>query len=473
MKKWIARIAIVFVICLAFIVVLNWSFIKQIATFTPIFMPRSGRTPANEAEARLQDIEYLAKLLDYDRSFDEAARIEFEQLIASSKQDATTMSLADLYMLGRKATALADNGHTGMNIWPVRGIFNSVGVRYYYFQDGLYVVRALAEYEQLIGGRVTEIDGQPIDTIFTALNAYSGGTAQWRDVLSVILLESPELLHAVGLVGSSDGYTLTVVDQAGVPLQVELTAQMPQNPENIPAPLAIKALAAEGWPVEGDEWVHSLQVESNDLLPLYLQQMDQLYMWAPQQDGGGYIRLQQVFNGQEQSMDTFFDENLKPLPDGSLPYLVVDLRANDGGDFTLFVEIAKWLPEKVAEDGHLYILVGPETFSAAIDIIGLLKYHGGEKVIIVGSPMGGREQFWGERGLDFRLPNSEFFVGYATGYHDWANGCQDHPYCFTQFLKHGAAVGSLAPTHIIEPTYADYVAGQDVVMEWVYQQERP
>ena len=473
MKIWLVRLTILLAVGLVILIAAKWSLIKQIATFSPIFMPRSGPAPANEAEARLQDIEYLAKLLNYDRSFDEAARTEFEQLITSSKPDAATMSLADLYMLGRKATALADNGHTGMSIRHVRLDFNSVGVRYYNFQDGLYVVRALAEHEQLIGGRVVEIDGQPIDTIISALNAYSGGTAGWRQTNSVILLESPELLHAAGLVDSSNGYTLTVVDQSGATIQVKLSAQMPQAPENIPSPSTIKTLAAEAWPIEGDEWVHSLQVESDDLLPLYLHQMDQLHMWAQLQDGGGYVRLQEIIDAQDQSMETFFDENLRSLPDGSLRYLVVDLRANDGGDSTLFVEISKWLPNKVADDGHLYIMVGPETFSAAINVTGLLKYYGGEKSIIIGSPMGGREQYWGERGLPFILPNSGFQVSYATGYQDWANGCDDHPYCFTQFLKHGVAAGSLAPTQIIEPTYADYAAGRDVVMEWVYQQERP
>ena len=473
MKKWIARIAIILGIGLIIIVALNWSLIKQIATFSPIILPNIGRAPADEAEAHLQDIEYLGRLLKYDRSFDEAAKMEFEQLIASSKQDVDSMSLADLFMLGAKATALADNGHTEMFAWPIRGQFNSVGVRYYYFQDGLYVVRALAEHEQLLGGRVVEIDGQPIETIFTALNAYSGGTAVWRQLRSVILLESPQLLHVADLAASPDGYTLTVADQSGDTLQVELNAQLPSASENIPFPRTNKNLDADAWPVEGDEWVRTLQDISADEVPLYLRQTDQLYMWTPLQNHGGYVRIQAMVNGQEQSMGSFFDDNLKPLPDSSLQYLVVDLRANDGGDFIWFVEAAKWLPNKVADNGRLYILVGSQTFSAAVNGTGLLKYYGGEKAIIIGSPMGGREQYWGEFGLDFRLPNSNFKVNYATGYHDWENGCEDHPYCFTQFLKHGVAAGSLAPSHIIEPTYAEYAAGQDVVIEWVYQQELP
>ena len=472
MKNLMFALSILVVVSLI-IVAVNWATINQIATFSPIILPNFGLAPTDEAEARLQDIEYLASLLDYDRSFDEPARTQFEQLMASSRQEADTMSLAQLYLLAAKATALADNGHTGVNLTPIRRDFNSMGVRYFMFQDGLYVVRALAEYEPLIGGRVIDIDGQPIDTILTALESYFGGTTGWRQMKAVTLLESAEILHAAGLAISPSGYTLTVQNSQGATLHVELSAQMPQTAENTPYLGAMKILDAEALPGEEDRWVRSLQVESDNLLPLYLRQTDQLYMWAPVQNGGGYLRLQNIWNTDEQSMSAFFEENIKPLPGGSLRYLVVDLRANDGGDFTLFVDIAKWLPGKVADDGHLYVIVGPQTFSAAINSTGLLKYYGGEKTMIIGAPMGDREQYWGERGLPFVLPNSGFSVGYATGYYDWANGCEDHPYCYTQFLKHGVAAGSLTPSHMIEPTYADYAAGRDIVMEWVYQQELP
>lgn len=64
------------------------------------------------------------------------------------------------------------------------------------------MVRALAEYEALIGGRVLEIDGQPIDSIMTALNVYTGGLERWRELQLLFLLESAEILNATGLVGS-------------------------------------------------------------------------------------------------------------------------------------------------------------------------------------------------------------------------------------------------------------------------------
>lgn len=471
MKKMIARISVVLVIGLVFVVALNWSIVKQIATFSPIILPNFSSTPADEAEARLQDIKYLASLLKYDRSFDETARNQFEELMESSRQEVETMSLAQLYLLAAKASALADNGHTSVSLAPAQRDFNSIGVRYYHFLDGLYVVRALEEQQQLIGGRVIEIDGQPIDAVLSTLKSYFGGVEEWRQLKAIMLLESPEILHAAGLAMSPTGYTLTVQDQYGSTRDVELTAQQAAKDTFVRKPWM--TLKGEALPDEGDAWVRSLQYESDDLLPLYLQQIDQMYMWVPIQNDGGYLRMQAMLNSEQQSMSAFFEEEIKPLPEGSLRYMVVDLRTNDGGDFSLFVEIAKWLPGKVAADGHLYIVVGPQTFSASVVGAALLKYYGGEKASIIGSPMGDREQFWAERGMTFRLPNAGFLVNYATGYHDWANGCAEHPYCFTQVLIHGVPAGSLVPSYIIEPKYSDYAAGRDVVMEWVYQHELP
>ena len=137
---------------------------------------------------------------------------------------------------------------------------------------------------------------------------------------------------------------------------------MPEPGDATVTDKSIRNLDAQTLPDEGTGWVTALQAGPGDDLPLYLQQPAQTFMWEPLQGGGGYVRLQAMENSRDQSMDTFFEENLKPLPDGSLQYLVVDFRANWGGNAILFVETAKWLPGKVADDGQLYIVVGPQTF---------------------------------------------------------------------------------------------------------------
>lgn len=234
MKKRIVRLSVALSIGLIVVLIMKWSLIRQIVTFHPLIVPRIGFAPSSESEARLQDLDYLGTLLEYDRSFDEKARKQFLQLLSKGKEEVETMSPASLYLLAAKAAALADNGHTGINLLTVQREFNSTGARYFHFRDGLYVVRALAENEQLIGARLLEIDGQPIDSVLADLNSYFGGADGWRQMQALLLLESPELLHAVGIANSPTSYTLTVIDRLGFTDQVKLNAEMPNILEAVP-----------------------------------------------------------------------------------------------------------------------------------------------------------------------------------------------------------------------------------------------
>jgi hypothetical protein len=54
--------------------------------------------PRDAKEANLQDLEYLARILDYDRSFSDEARVEFMRRVALLKQRAATLSRGELLM---------------------------------------------------------------------------------------------------------------------------------------------------------------------------------------------------------------------------------------------------------------------------------------------------------------------------------------------------------------------------------------
>ena len=470
MKIWFARVGLSLLVLLVLVMALNWRIVRQIIVFNRIVVPYIGPSPESDEDARLQDIEYLSRLLDYDRSFDEGERAAFEAMMETGRQHAAEMSPAELYVFTAKAVALANNPHTNISVANAAQFFTPVGVRFFQFQDGLYVVRALAEHEELVGGRVLELDGQPIEEVLAELESLTGGTEGWRRIWAVMHLEYPEIMHAAGVAERADGYTLTVEDENGNRRIADIPVQAQIKPDDR---LPLATLEAGVLPDESGAWVYSLPDLPAASVPLYLQHTDQRFWWTSLDGDGGYVRIMKTFNTREQSLAGFFEENIRSLPDGSLQYLVVDLRTNPAGDLTLFADIAKWLPEKVAADGHLYILVGPQTLSGGLIPVAMLKYYGGERAIVVGEPMGDGAQFWAERGTPFTLPNSGFGIGYATAYHDWANGCEDHQHCYTQAQIHGVPAGDFSPSVIIEVDYASYAAGRDPVMEWVLQQESP
>jgi hypothetical protein len=86
--------------------------------------------------------------------------------------------------------------------------------------------------------------------------------------------------------------------------------------------------------------------------------------------------------------------------------------------------------------------------------------------------MGDRPRFWAERGTSFRLPNSDFAIGYATALHDWSKGCDGEQWCFTDHAGHGVAAGALSPDLIIRQSYTEYEKGMDPVVETILKLER-
>ena len=120
----------------------------------------------------------------------------------------------------------------------------------------------------------------------------------------------------------------------------------------------------------------------------------------------------------------------------------------------------------------VYVISGPTTFSAAIVTLAQIKKYAGERAIVVGEPVGDRAQFWAERGTAFVLPNSNQYLRYSTGYHDWEKGCteEEEPHCYPASRDEAANIGSIAPDKTIQPTFAQYAAGEDVVLDWILSQ---
>jgi hypothetical protein len=71
--------------------------------------------------------------------------------------------------------------------------------------------------------------------------------------------------------------------------------------------------------------------------------------------------------------------------------IVLDMRANGGGDLLLVRDFMIAWPSKVP--GRILVLQGTRTGSAAIASIAYLEQAGGEKVILVGGPPGDRLMF--------------------------------------------------------------------------------
>ena len=171
-------------------------------------------------------------------------------------------------------------------------------------------------------------------------------------------------------------------------------------------------------------------------------------------------------------MPDWLEEQAQTLRDNPADYLVLDLRANEGGDYTLAMSVAREIGELVKPDGRIYVLVDGDTFSAGIVTAYFALHSAGERGVLVGEPMGDDLQFWAEGGgSPMVLPNSGIRLFASTGYHDWENGCTDWSRCFWVNILFGVELGSVRVDISAPLLFSEYERGIDSGMEAILPSE--
>jgi hypothetical protein len=422
----------------------------------PTFPP-----PRDDAEARRQDLDYLAQLPTLDRSFTSATQSEFEQRIAALRARAADLSPAQFLMGIAEAVARANNGHTILKSSAWREKLNSSPVRLGWFSDGLYVIRATTPYVALLGRHVLAIDGLDPAALDHESTRYFGGTPEHAHAWNTILLESPQALHVMHPEAPDDRLSLRLSDAQGQEQTAELPPVLPKDalPSSVPArllsPVPLRTEPPGAW--------HTVLDPEHNLPPSLREPWRSLYTTRLREGRVLYLHLW-----------TISDEDVAPVgaairaaaggsSDPPWQQIILDLRFDPGGDYTRVYRAIRALPEQVAPNGRLRILTDNTTFSAALVSAAWARYFGGKRANIVGETVGDRMTFWAE-GLPVRLPNSGITIYIATGYHDWARGCRELR-CYWPNYYYDVAVGDLNPDVPIGWRFDDYRRGMDTVLE--------
>jgi hypothetical protein len=433
--------------------VLDW---RYHATLSKPTLP----PPTDAAEADRQDLDYLARLPSVDRSFAPAASAAFEQRIATLRTRAGGISRAELVLGAAEAVALADNGHTNVDPDAWRALLASVPVRFAWFADGLYVVRATSAYGSLLGSQVLAIDGRAPSLLDAETRRYFGGPPEHAHAWNVLILESPEALHAMHPGAPEDRLVIRVRDPAGPERTIELPAILPKDTFGASVPARLLSPVPLG--VEkGTDWRALLDADA--VVPPSLRAPRQLFYSTELPGRVLYMHLWQVRDDDNRTLDAAIRNAVGPSNAPRWPCIVLDLRFNGGGDYTTAYGAIKSLPDRLVPDGRLMILTDNTTFSAAIVVAAWARHYTGARAKIIGERIGDRLAFWAE-GRPIELPNSKLPVSVATGYHDWANGCREYR-CYWPNFYYDVAAGNLEPDVVVGWRFDDYRRGVDTVLE--------
>lgn len=393
-----------------------------------------------------------------DKSFSPAATREFNRIIDQAIANVGSLDPLGFWMTLARALAVSGNGHTMVN--GDNPPFPSLPIHVWWFRDGLYIVRAQPEYDYLLGARIEKIGRDTPEQALAAVTPYISGHSPWVRSMSPDYLRIPALLHRLGITASDSETQLTVQlwgrsgsQQVSLPL-----ASMPDPTDGWGALRPEPASQKGRWPGV---------IDSVKSVPLtYQEPVNLSSRWLGPDHRVLYIRSNQIwgFGGPDihDKLAVIFLSQIVPEHPKSV---IVDLRFNGGGNFFSTILFAQALPELLPRGGHIYVLVSGNTFSAAIVTAAMLKESGGRKVVFLGMPMGDAEGFWAE-GQPVPLPHSRLELRPGTQFEDWGRGCHDMQRCFFPDVIWGPKSPiSLQPDEEIAPTFAEYAAGWDPVLQ--------
>jgi hypothetical protein len=305
--------------------------------------------------------------------------------------------------------------------------------RTYEFAEGVFITAAMPGYEELLGRRISAIDGRSIDDVLAALEPLvpRDGPATVSGFRSIFLLRT-SVLRGLGLVG--DGSISLTVGGDGQPDEdVEV------NPADWPA-----------WRAWAGEYGIALPAREDTL---YLSDPAPNLWWRALPDSHTlYVHYQRVQFVSAEDALAIADAAADP----EVTRIVFDLRQNPGGDNHNIAPLLSVLRDAAAaQPGRLYVLTDRLTFSAAANFATQLEQT--TDAIFAGEQMGGGLNFWDDvRWVD--LPHYPLAprVGVSARY--W------------QFAAPGDPRLSIDPDIALPVSASDYFSGRDPVMEAVTAQ---
>ena len=405
-------------------------------SIAPASSPPAGAPSDERVAGWLADLDGLLEAMDerHPDLFHGTPRAEIEGAIDALKRRAATATDDELMVGVAHVVALVSaNGgrdaHTGLYPWSPDSRYpvHSLPLRLWLFPDGIHVVDALAPYENLIGARLDTIANHPVDDVLAAL-----GPLIPRDNNATVRLLTPryvlmpEVLHGLGLVDDVGQMTLGIADPAGKAQDVTVT----------PIPMA-----------DYNDWAgpYGLHLPADPDV-LYLSRMDEPLWWSRLADGTTlFVQYNRVEFGEAPMLHDVLAEAGAP----NVRRVVIDIRHNFGGELRAIEPIlSAFATPGYATRGRLFLITGRNTFSAAS--LFAAKLQAGTAVTIVGEPMGGSPNLWGNA-RDIRLDHSGLVVSVATTF-ELATTLDDER-------------ATIEPDLSVPLTFADWSAGRDAALD--------
>jgi hypothetical protein len=393
---------------------------------------QSSGQPLSEKDQWAADLDLLAKELParHKNLFFKIKPEEFRAAAASLRAQIPNLTKPRFLMGLSRLVASVGDSHTSFTIMPQ----SAFPLKLYWFKEGICVIDTTPEHSGLLNGRLTAIDGHPIEE---AVRAFAGifphdNEAQVKDFVPRFL-GSTEHLLGLGLIAESAEATFSVETADGRTISAKMKS----------LPLA---------DVRKVSWA-ARQPDRSEL-PFYRRMANSAYdyFYMPRARTL-YFAYNSCRDLPDRPFVKFAEELWAVTRNNPVDRIIVDLRINGGGDSSILDSFINELAANadLNRKGRLFVILGRRTFSSAI--LNALDLKKKTKAIFFGEPTGGRPNHYGEI-QTLTLPNLKLDVSYSTKYFKFVDG--DDP--------------SLVPDVLVEFSLADYLALNDPVLDAILAQ---
>ena len=329
----------------------------------------------------IEDIDYLKEELinNHANLFAYTKEDEFNEKIEKLKEIIDELDYEEMKVEISRVVASIKDAHTSL-IFSARRF---IPLKFYYFNDGVYIINTTKDYENLLFKKVIAIEKVSVEEVLKELyNIISFENEYFFKAQSMKYIQIVEVL-----------YGLLIVDDMN---KVKITLE---NGEYEVLPVSIDDLSY-----------------TNNNLPLYARRSSE-NLWFKYLDNKElYIKYNSCRESGNESIGSKIDKIIEFIESNNIKKVTVDLRNNLGGDSSLFEPFIDYISKNndINNKENLKVIIGRETFSSAL--LNAYSFKNNTNAKIIGEPSGGKPNCYGEI-LKITLPNSKFLVTYSTKFY--------------------------------------------------------
>jgi tetratricopeptide (TPR) repeat protein len=383
------------------------------------------------------DVDQLVRRMEkvHYNLYAKVSREKFHQAVEALKGRINTLKDEEIAVGIQGILALVGDGHTILMWRQHDEPLLRYPVELYLFKEGLYVRAAAPQYAAIVGGKVLKIGNTDAPTALAAVAPLcSRDNAMGVKLQSPIFLTNPAVLSYLGIASGMANVALTIEKPGGDKMTVNLK------------PISVTQRSMKGF-VKANR-------NASGPEPISFQKNDESFWfeYLPERRLV-YFQFNAVADKPKETLEQFCGRLCQFIDKNPVESLVIDMRNNGGGNNTLNRPLIHGLirSDKVNRPGHLFVLVGRRTFSAAMNCS--VDIERNTNAIFVGEPTGSSPNFVGETTV-LRLPCSGLRVSCSSLY--WQSSTPTDKRTW------------IAPELVAEPSIQAFAMNRDPGLDAIY-----